>query len=215
MPERDVNGSRDRADDLPTIGILLAGGLSRRFGSPKAFAIMGNPKENDNRMFYQRSLDALGGVCDSTVIVTSRELQHRFPSELKICTDLPHIAGQGPLAGICTAMREYPDSRYIVMACDMPSIGPDEVRGLNELAAAAPAADVVAVRTPDAAIPLFSVWRHDVSIPLEKAVLAGQLGVMKMLERLHTCWIDSAALNPDEDVFRNHNTADDSDQPPD
>lgn len=197
------------ASDRQSVGVLLAGGLSRRFGSPKAFARL-NKDTKDQRMFYERALDALRDTCDPLVIVTNRELENRFPPELEICTDLPRLEGQGPLAGICTAMRKHPNRRYIVTACDMPLMGSEDVQRLQALALTVPTADVIAVRTADSAIPLFSIWQHDVSDLLEETVLSGKLGVMNMLARLNTRWIDSAAINPDGNVFRNYNTPDDS-----
>ncbi len=186
-----------------TLGILLAGGLSRRFGSPKAFARLDGP---DSRMFYERALNALEGVCDSCVVAASRELADRFPSGLEVCEDLPAIAGQGPLAGICTAMRRRPAARYIVMACDMPLIGQDELRRLYALAESCSEADVVAVRTPQSAVPLLSVWRQNLADSLEQAIREERLSVMKLLAGLETVWIDSRHLNDDEQVFRNYNT---------
>lgn len=191
--------------DHRTVGVLLAGGLSRRFGSPKAFARL-TSNGSEGQMFYERTLNALRDTCDSFVIVTNRELEGRFPSELEVCTDLPRLEGQGPLAGICTAMRKHPNRRYIVMACDMPLIGSEDVQRLQTLSLTVPTADVIAVRTAESVIPLFSFWQHDVSDLLEEAVLSGRLGVMRMLAQLNTHWIDSAAINPNETVFRNYNT---------
>lgn len=205
-----TSAARHDSAERRTVGILLAGGLSRRFGSPKAFARL-TSNGSEGRMFYERALDALRDTCDSLVIVTNRELEGRFPTELEVCIDLPHLEGQGPLAGICTAMHKHPNHRYIVMACDMPLIGPADVERLQDRALTVPRADVVAVRTTEAAIPLFSVWQHDVSKLLEESILSGKLSVMKMLAQLNTHWIESATISPDDEVFRNYNTPDDSD----
>lgn len=188
-----------------TVGILLAGGLSRRFGSPKAFARLDGP---DDRMFYERALDALEAVCDGCVVAASRELADRFPPGLEVCEDLPAIEGQGPLAGICTAMRHRPAASYVVMACDMPLVGQEEIRRLYASAEEYASADVVAVRTPQSAVPLLSVWRRNLADCLEQAILEGRLSVMKLLAELETVWIDSRQLNGDEQVFRNYNTPD-------
>lgn len=185
-----------------TTGILLAGGLSRRYGSPKAFALL------SGRPFYEWAYEALRGSCSEVVIAASEALAERFPAELEVCADLPGIAGCGPLAGICTAMRRHPGGRYIVLPCDMPLVGPAEIRRLSEIAHMQKNADVVAVRTAGAHLPLLSVWKRDLSGLLEEAIANGQLGVMKLLDRLPACWIDSALIHEDAAVFRNCNTPD-------
>lgn len=185
-----------------TVGILLTGGLSRRYGSPKAFA------EYEGRPFYARAHEALQGCCDTVVVSASEELAKRFPQGCEVRTDLPDIAGRGPLAGICTVMRQVPAARYLVLACDMPRIGSEEIRRLAELAQAREHADIFAVRTADAFLPLLSVWRSGLAEIVEKRVRSGDLAVMKLLAELDTIWLDAALLHDDPRTFHNFNTPD-------
>ncbi|MDO3412361.1 molybdenum cofactor guanylyltransferase [Saccharibacillus sp. CPCC 101409] len=203
MTQRRFDSAGDAPRGRTTTAILLAGGLSRRFGSPKAFARLDGP---DGRMFYERALDALGAVCGGIVVAASADLADRFPPELEVLPDLPHIAGKGPLAGICTAMRRRPGGRYLVMPCDMPLVGPEQIRRLDELAEDFEHADVAAVRGAEADIPLLSVWRRDLSDLLEDRILGDRLGVMKLLSELNTQWLDAGLIHTDERVFRNFNT---------
>lgn len=106
-----------------TVGILLAGGLSRRFGSPKAFA------EIDGGLFYERTYQALEAACGHVVIVSREEFLPLFPKELDVITDLLVVAGKGPLAGIFSAMALRPAERYMVLPCDIPFIGPVDPSG--------------------------------------------------------------------------------------
>ena len=46
----------------------------------------------------------------------------RYPTEVKVVTDLAGIAGLGPLAGILSAMESVEADRYVVLPCDMPYI---------------------------------------------------------------------------------------------
>ena len=57
---------------MKTVGIVLAGGLSRRFGSPKAFARL------EAKYFYERAVEAYEPFCEEVVVVTRQELVDRF-----------------------------------------------------------------------------------------------------------------------------------------
>ncbi|SDD76176.1 molybdopterin-guanine dinucleotide biosynthesis protein A [Bhargavaea beijingensis] len=180
-----------------TTGIVLAGGLSRRFGSPKAFA------ERDGRLFWELAHDALlDGGCDHVIISARPEHLGRYGGADAI-TDHPEVAGAGPLAGIFTAMKLRQSDEFAVLPCDMPGIGPMEVRKL--IALADEDADVTAVRTKDQPIPLFSVWNGALADLIGEALARGERGVMPFLASVETEWIDARELNPDLSVFSNMN----------
>ncbi|WP_424237434.1 molybdenum cofactor guanylyltransferase [Bhargavaea ginsengi] len=181
-----------------TTGIVLAGGQSRRFGSPKAFA------DYEGRLFWERAHEALlEGGCSEVIVSARQEHVERFGGA-DVITDLPEIAGAGPLAGICSAMKLRPADGFAVIPCDMPGIGPMEVRKLLTLSD--PDADVTAVRTKDHPIPLFSVWNGTLAERIGEALARGEHGVMPFLASVETEWIDARELNPDLSVFRNVNT---------
>lgn len=182
------------------VGILLAGGMSRRFGSPKAFAEIGDER------FYERAYRALDQVCDHVVIISRPELARDFPSEYDIITDLEELAGKGPLAGILTGMTARPAEKYLVLPCDMPFIGGAETAKL--LALADGSTDIAAVHNATEKIPLFSIWNSSVKELLQKDLAAGQLRVMKFMEKVATEWIDSSRIHENPLVFRNINQPD-------
>ncbi len=183
-----------------TVGLLLAGGLSRRYGSPKAFAFY------EGRPFHERAHAALSGACDQVIVSASAALAPQFPDACEVCVDLPELAGLGPLAGLASVMRRYPAERYIALPCDMPRVGPREIRRLRSAAQNGPSADVTAVRSAEAGdLPLLSVWRGGLADRLEESVRGGQLGVMKLLAGLDTVWLDAALLHPDPAIFHNFN----------
>ncbi|MGH2317855.1 molybdenum cofactor guanylyltransferase [Planococcus sp. SE5232] len=184
-----------------TVGILLAGGLSRRYGSPKAFASV------EGELFYERAYKALAGVCDHVVIISRPELMLRFPPEVDVVADLDWIAGEGPLAGILSGMSARRARKYVVLPCDMPFVGPDETAKLMALADSS--VDITAVKNSDEKIPLFSIWDIRVKEQLQQELEAGQLRVMKFMEQVTTEWIDSSQIHEDPLVFRNLNQPDD------
>lgn len=196
------NDAQPEARSERTVGILLAGGLSRRYGSPKAFA------RYEDRLFHERAYEALSAACRRVTVSSGVSLAERFPDTYDVRVDLPELAGRGPLAGICTVMREVPAERYIVLPCDMPRVGPDTIRRLAELAEAYPEADVVAVRAGETFLPLLSVWRTGLSDLLEQEISADRLSVMKLLAKLRTVWLDASRLDKDLRIFDNFNTPD-------
>ncbi|OWR32599.1 molybdenum cofactor guanylyltransferase [Saccharibacillus sp. O23] len=185
-----------------TVGILLAGGLSRRYGSPKAFA------RYEGRLFHERAYEALSAACRLVTVSSAASLAERFPGAYDVQVDLPEVSGRGPLAGICTVMRRIPAERYLVLPCDMPRVGPRTIRRLAELAQTRPEADVAAVRAGDAFVPLLSVWRAGLADVLEQEISADRLSVMKLLAKLNTVWLDASRIDEDLRVFDNFNTPD-------
>ena len=100
-------------------GIVLAGGESRRFGSPKAFA------ERDGVPFYQCSINAIQPFCSSIVIVTNPHLQERFEKDghnMTVINDIKDFQGQGPLTGIYSAMEYQASPWYMVIPIDVPFV---------------------------------------------------------------------------------------------
>ncbi|WP_318614871.1 molybdenum cofactor guanylyltransferase [Sporosarcina sp. YIM B06819] len=180
-----------------TVGVVLAGGLSLRFGSPKAFAKL------DNRYFYERATEALKAHCDEVIIVTRRELLECFPEGITAITDIIDYKGLGPLAGILSAMESVEADRYIVLPCDMPYVDEAVIGKLllqHEQR-------VTAVVVDGRQHPLVSIWDSRVKGNLQEALDNGQLRVMPVLAKSGVRWIDGGLLTDDEKrVFTNVNT---------
>lgn len=180
-----------------TVGIVLAGGLSRRFGSPKAFAKLGD------RYFYEIAKAALEVHCDEIIVVTRQELLERFPVDVNVIIDRVDYEGCGPLAGILSAMEFVEADCYIVLPCDMPYVD-DTVIGklLGQHKQA-----VTAVLADGRHHPLVSVWDSHAKGHLQEALDNGQLRVMPVLASSGVRWIDGGLLTDDEKrVFTNVNT---------
>jgi len=181
---------------MKTVGIVLAGGLSRRFGSPKAFAQL------EKQYFYEYAVFALQPHCDKVVIVTLPELINRFPNKLEVITDLPEFAGLGPLAGILSGMSYVSANRYIVLTCDMPYINSEVVGKLLALHDA----EVTAVIASNRHHPLTSVWNSTAKPTIMNALEKKQLRVMNVLDALGVTWVDGSEFTDDEQrVFMNIN----------
>ncbi|MFJ7934169.1 molybdenum cofactor guanylyltransferase [Sporosarcina sp. NPDC096371] len=180
-----------------TVGVVLAGGLSRRFGSPKAFAKLGE------RYFYEIAKEALEAQCDEVIVVTRQELLAQFPANVNGMIDIMEYKGLGPLAGILSAMESVEADRYIVLPCDMPYVDDEVVEKLL----AQHQQGVTAVITDGRHHPLVSVWDGYVKSHLREALDNGQLRVMEVLSRSGVIWIEGSLLVDDvKRVFTNVNT---------
>lgn len=182
---------------MKTVGIILAGGLSRRFGSPKAFGRI------DNEYFYERAIKALKPHTDEIVLVTRPELKNSFPAALTVIVDLPEVAGFGPLAGILSAMEFVEADRYVVLPCDMPYVN----EGIIAQLIAKHRGAITAIEAAEHHHPLVSVWNDKTKKPLRQRLLEGQFRVMILQEKLGVTWINGDTLTNDvQRVFRNVNT---------
>lgn len=178
------------------VGILLAGGKSRRYGSPKAFAKM------DRKQFYEISYANLRTVCDDIVIVTREEYLSRFPSNLTVITDEASYVGFGPLAGIYAAMNYFEAANYVVLPCDMPLLRGEILKRLIELHTQ----DVTVVTTDGYVQPLVSVWNVNVKREIERSLQEKRLKMTDVLECVNTMYVASEKLTDTPYVFMNVNT---------
>ena len=181
---------------MKTVGVVLAGGLSRRFGSPKAFARLGTG------YFYERALEALEPFCEEVVVVTREDLLERFAPGVPTMIDLPEVAGLGPLAGIFSAMEAIDAESYAVLPCDMPYVDYGIMNGIRELHQGS----VTAVLASGKYHPLVSIWSKELKEPILDALEHEQLSVMKFLNNHDVTWINGSSLTENEKrVFTNIN----------
>ena len=165
---------------IPTfIGVLLAGGESRRFGSPKAFA------QFQNKSFYEYAIDALKDNVDKLYIVSHPVLEEQFRNEasISIIQDLPEFQGNGPLAGIFTVMQKTNSDWYVILPCDTPFVTDNLVKQLitftNDQSI-----DAIVPIINDRQQPLIAVYHARVAKKIEQLLKDKKL---KMTQLLGTC----------------------------
>lgn len=98
------------------LGVVLAGGRSRRFGSDKALA------EMDGKTLLAHAVHTLSGWCEDVVIVG------RETGPASCIADWPR-AGMGPLGGIAAGLRFAQEKQYSeVLSIPVDAIGlPDDL----------------------------------------------------------------------------------------
>ena len=95
---------------MSVLGLVLAGGLSTRFGSDKALA------ELHGQTLLARAVATLSGWCDTVVIAGRSE------GPAQCVPDWPRT-GMGPLGGIAAGLRHARDHGFAsVLSCGVDSV---------------------------------------------------------------------------------------------
>jgi len=178
-------------------GILLAGGLSRRYGAPKAFAKV------HGTYFYEQMYAILEATCDHVVIVTREEFINWFPENYHVIVDVEAYQGCGPLAGIYSGMDASIADAYIVLPCDMPLLRKDIIQKLYEKHQS----DVTIVEVEGKLQPLVSVWNHEMMVPIQTSLDQGQYKMKTTLDRCHMAKVQDHQLTNNASAFLNINTS--------
>jgi molybdopterin-guanine dinucleotide biosynthesis protein A len=170
--------------DRGLTGVLLVGGASTRFGSPKAQARLGG-----------RTLAEIGWeqltFCDERIAVGKSDdhLDLPFPL-LDDGTDT-----RAPIAGVVAALRAAENDICVVLPVDTPLVGPRELVALVEACA-------------DAAVPqtgpLPGAYRRSALPVLERRLAARELALHRALDEL-----DARVVRITPALLVNVNTPDD------
>lgn len=101
-------------------GVLLVGGASRRFGSPKALARLGE------ETLAERAWRVLGEACEERLAVGKGELELPFD----VLDDGVEL--RAPIAGVIAGLREATHEIAVFLPVDCPLVTPRLLRALGE-----------------------------------------------------------------------------------
>lgn len=161
-------------------GAVLAGGASRRFGSDKAMFVL------DELSMLKHSVDSLRGAGCSPVYVVGGDEQSRDIDHTQYLGDL--WPGDGPLGAIVTALEASSAQWLVVLSCDVPAIGPDEIESLLE--ARTSEVDVVLARSNRGVEPLVAVYSHELKASLREFFEAGTRSVLSALRQVSSVEVE-------------------------
>lgn len=143
-------------------GVLLVGGASTRFGSPKALA------QIDGETFADRGRRVLAEACDEVLVVGKRG---ELPFE--VIDDASET--RAPIAGVVAGLRAAAHEVAVFLPVDCPRITPEVIRALGE-----------ACR--DAAVPqtgpLPGAWARSALPLLEERLANGPLALYRTYDEL-------------------------------
>lgn len=176
------------------VGVVLAGGASRRMGHDKALLEVGG------KTLVERAVEQLGKVCDTVVVAAgaSRELPG-----FDIVAD---AAGHGPAAGILGAAAHFERPvDLLVLACDLPAVTAELLAALIRQAEAG---DWILPRWRRGIEPLCSLYRPPALAALARRVEQGRFALHGLRSAVEVAYLEGTALRsigrPD-DLFCNLN----------
>jgi molybdopterin-guanine dinucleotide biosynthesis protein A len=154
---------------------VLAGGRSRRMGRDKAFLPLGSAT------LLEETVRPLEGLFGEVLIVISPG-QSVPPLAWRTVSD--EEAGEGPLRGILTGLRNARNDACFVLACDTPGLSP---RVVEKIFAASSGADIaVAVTNRGFKEPLLGVYKKSVIPEIESLLKGGERSILPLFDRVRT-----------------------------
>jgi molybdopterin-guanine dinucleotide biosynthesis protein MobB len=186
-----------------TLGVVMAGGKSRRFGARKPLApFLGEP-------LVRRAARVLEERC-SRVVVSTTDPEIGRASFLPEMPD--RVPGKGPLGGLHAALhlaREEGLDGVFLLACDMPLVTSRQVGELLGRVGEEPCAAAGPMVGPGRLEPLCG-WYAVACLPaVEEALAAGSLSLHALLERIGGEGVpieELGALGAGRHSFRGANT---------
>jgi molybdopterin-guanine dinucleotide biosynthesis protein A len=160
-------------------GVLLVGGASRRFGSPKALARV------DGETLAERAWRTLGEACDERIAVG--KAADALPLPFPVVDDGAEL--RAAIVGVAAGLRLAPTDLCLIVPVDLPDL---TSAALEELAAAADDADAAVPQTG----PLPGAYRRSVLQVLERRIERGELTLRDAVAELdaRTVEVDTALL---------------------
>jgi len=182
-------------------GIILAGGLSTRMGTPKALLPFGD------ETMLQRVVRLLATVAAPIVVVAARGQQlPPLPGAVIVTRD--EREAKGPLEGIragLTALPESIDAAYIT-SCDVPLLVPAFVERLHSLMAEH---DVAVMEIDGFPHPLSAIYRRTLLPDVESLLATDRLRPVFLFDNVRTRRVtpkEVTDIDPDLRTLRNLNS---------
>ncbi len=183
-------------------GVIMAGGLSSRFGSNKALALF------NNKPVIQHVAQTLSPLFSTCLLSTNTPETYAF---LGLPTIGDIFPGAGPLGGIHAALHTIAEPRAFVVGCDMPLLDPQLIRFLCTLSEQGDW-DVVLPWPPSGPEPLYAVYNQSALPVIEKNLQQQNRKVSDTLTELRVRRVEEAeilAIGANLTTFHNINRPED------
>ena len=198
------------------VGVVLAGGESRRLGRDKALLPL-----PDGRVLLERTIDTLhaAGLEDIAVSVSTAERGAELLAAIHHGTEIGAIVdtvpGTGPLGGLHAALTALSGCHVLLVACDLPRLETAAVRAILDEPRDA---DILVPRTANRDQPLHALYAPTCREVVARLIAEGRLAMRDLLavrdlrvRVLGDAWLARHALSAAS--FDNVNTPDDLERP--
>lgn len=184
-------------------GIILAGGVGKRFGKEKSNIILGD-------FTILKILIKTLSLVFSEIIIVTREDQQLFFPDVQIESDI--FPGKGSLGGLYTGLVKSSNPYNFVCACDMPFISKDVIHILlkeinNE--------DAVVPKINGHFEPLSAVYSKTCIDIIRTSIETNHLKIIDLFDKFNFKQIDDCEfrrIDPNLYSFFNINTKEDYQQ---
>ncbi len=184
------------------IGVILAGGESKRFGANKGFACyQGKP-------FYEHSIKAVAECVHQTILVTNPTLYSIYKEKINIqvMKDVFEYQGCGPLAGLYTAMQTVEADWYMILPVDVPLMDQKIIHRLMQFADNKFEAVIPEINGKKQ--PLIALYHQSIQSKVYDQLVNNDLKMMNLLSILSAKYVSEDQIG-ERSHFHNINTVKD------
>lgn len=105
-------------------GLVVCGGQSSRMGMDKSLI---NYHGKPQRYYLYELMQSL---CEKVFISCNKSQAEGMETGYEMIIDAPQYQNTGPMAALLSAFEKYPDKSFLVIGCDYPFIGKDDIQAL-------------------------------------------------------------------------------------
>lgn len=181
-------------------GIVLAGGMSRRFGEPKALASW------QGHTFIEHIVQVMQTTVQDVVVISHPDIKERIVTlvDVPVIEDIPSYKGEGPLAGIVSGMAHIEAEWYIISPCDTPNLSNEWITALvgqisGEYGAIVPVID-------GGKQPLLAAYHYSIKEKIYTLLNEEKRSMGQLLSQCNVKYVMEEEWNVAKELFMNVNT---------
>ncbi len=185
---------------MNTVGIVLAGGRSTRFGEDKSLYLL------DGKPMYRHVYDLLADseACNHILVSSNSALKDKF-EDIDVIVDDSDFIDYGPLGGLYAVAKQYPDSRFVLVSCDTPYVPSAWIKRLVARADEKPGYSII-TKEGERMHPTIAVFNDSALAPKLAAHLAdGGRSIRSFFQNINVDYLELEEASFDVSNFININ----------